>query len=230
MPLLWCFFPQLALTFALHSLLCHSPLCCCQHHCTAASRAAYWALDQHLRYPHTLGLCLNCQAELAVLAGKEVQVSIFQSKKKSHEQRARPEGQKALLPLTTAFTDEMPRRETDSICCHQVPSGEARDGKTCSLVGPWMSIPVCLLPTNILQRFIPKPLQLVPFLQHISTLLSPNSNSHSSSCASSVLQNYQILRCWEGCLCYCSKQSQPCSILIRAPGILNPRLAISRCF
>lgn len=92
----------------------------------------------------------------------------------------------------------------------------------------WLPVPFFLLPADKLQHFTPKPLQHT--LQHINTLLSPNSNSSSSSCTSSVLQTYQVLGRREGCLWYCSKQSQPCSILVRALGILNPRLATSRCF
>lgn len=177
---------------------------------------------------HTGRPCPTCQAELAVLTGKDVQVSIFQRKKKAMD---RGMSRRTLIfPSTTASTVESVYERNRNHLLSPGPIWRGRRQENMLPGWAWLPVPFFLLPADKLQRFTPKPLQHTPFFSISTPSSPPKSNSSSSSCASSILQTYQVLGRWEGCLCYCSKQSQPCSILIRALGILNPCLATSRRF
>lgn len=84
---------------------------------------------------HTGRPCPTCQGELAVLAGKNVQVSIFQREKKATD---RGMSRRTLIfPLTTASTDEKCLREK------QKPSAVTRSHLERQETGkhaPWLGL------------------------------------------------------------------------------------------
>lgn len=94
----------------------------------------------HLRYPHTLGGRAQPVRQNSLCSlGRTCKSVYFKGKKKPWTEGCPEEHLFFLQPLLLQMRVSM--RETETICCHQVPSGEAGDRKTCSLVGPGCQFP-----------------------------------------------------------------------------------------